>query len=229
MYNVTVPDTSWNSPYSLTAQIIVWIIIVILSLETIIGNAMVILAYRIERNISKQVSNRYIVSLAISDLIIGIEGFPLFTVYVLNETTFGPLEHRRQRANIGFRIGTSLNRRTVATWVYRLRNVAFSGLHLMSGVHSHSSPDHGRSIFICVPHGKVLEMAKSNKNATSHNSFMVNSGHYFWDYDLRMARHDGTIDKGQFKKKVGYGVKFLLYQFILLLRFTVFDLLNIQA
>lgn len=45
---------------------------------------MVIVAYRIERNISKQVSNRYIVSLAISDLIIGIEGFPFFTVYVLN-------------------------------------------------------------------------------------------------------------------------------------------------
>uniref|UniRef100_A0A914DAW4 G-protein coupled receptors family 1 profile domain-containing protein n=1 Tax=Acrobeloides nanus TaxID=290746 RepID=A0A914DAW4_9BILA len=30
------------------------------------------------------VSNRYIVSLAISDLIIGIEGIPLFTVYVIN-------------------------------------------------------------------------------------------------------------------------------------------------
>ncbi|UMM42092.1 hypothetical protein L5515_018060 [Caenorhabditis briggsae] len=77
-------DTSWNSPYSVPIQVIVWLIIIVLSLETIIGNAMVIVAYRIERNISKQVSNRYIVSLAISDLIIGIEGFPFFTVYVLN-------------------------------------------------------------------------------------------------------------------------------------------------
>nr|pir hypothetical protein C15B12.5 - Caenorhabditis elegans [Caenorhabditis elegans] len=88
MPNYTVPpdpaDTSWDSPYSIPVQIVVWIIIIVLSLETIIGNAMVVMAYRIERNISKQVSNRYIVSLAISDLIIGIEGFPFFTVYVLN-------------------------------------------------------------------------------------------------------------------------------------------------
>lgn len=88
MTNFTVlplpADTSWNSPYSVPVQVVVWLVIILLSLETIIGNAMVIVAYRIERNISKQVSNRYIVSLAISDLIIGIEGFPFFTVYVLN-------------------------------------------------------------------------------------------------------------------------------------------------
>uniref|UniRef100_A0A1I7W124 G_PROTEIN_RECEP_F1_2 domain-containing protein n=1 Tax=Loa loa TaxID=7209 RepID=A0A1I7W124_LOALO len=85
-------------------------------METILGNAMVIAAYKLERNISKQVdfilisqaisfrgpyrsprmaltrffkgniliSNRFIVSLAVSDLIIGIEGYPLFTLYVLN-------------------------------------------------------------------------------------------------------------------------------------------------
>ncbi|CAI5456282.1 unnamed protein product [Caenorhabditis angaria] len=85
MDNITIPpDTSWMSPYSISTQILVWLVIIVLSLETIIGNAMVIMAYRIERNISKQVSNRYIVSLAISDLIIGIEGFPFFTIYVLN-------------------------------------------------------------------------------------------------------------------------------------------------
>uniref|UniRef100_A0A0R3S4J0 G_PROTEIN_RECEP_F1_2 domain-containing protein n=1 Tax=Elaeophora elaphi TaxID=1147741 RepID=A0A0R3S4J0_9BILA len=53
-------------------------------METIFGNALVIAAYKLERNISKQISNRYIVSLAVSDLIIGIEGYPLFTLYVLN-------------------------------------------------------------------------------------------------------------------------------------------------
>ena len=36
-------------------QIIVWLVIIALSLETIIGNAMVIAAYKLERNISKQV------------------------------------------------------------------------------------------------------------------------------------------------------------------------------
>ncbi|GMT08550.1 hypothetical protein PENTCL1PPCAC_30724, partial [Pristionchus entomophagus] len=80
----TLPPDAWNSPYHPITQGIVWLIVAFLSLATIIGNAMVVIAYKIERNISKQVSNRYIVSLAVSDLIIGIEGFPLFTVYVLN-------------------------------------------------------------------------------------------------------------------------------------------------
>ncbi|VDK77574.1 unnamed protein product [Litomosoides sigmodontis] len=62
----------------------VWIIVIALSIETILGNALVIAAYKLERNISKQISNRFIVSLAVSDLIIGIEGYPLFTLYVLN-------------------------------------------------------------------------------------------------------------------------------------------------
>ncbi|KHN82192.1 putative muscarinic acetylcholine receptor gar-1 [Toxocara canis] len=77
-------DIPWSSPYNVVIQIFVWIIIIFLSLETIIGNAMVIVAYKLERAISKQVSNRYIVSLAVSDLIIGVEGYPLFTLYVLN-------------------------------------------------------------------------------------------------------------------------------------------------
>uniref|UniRef100_A0A915D3P4 G-protein coupled receptors family 1 profile domain-containing protein n=1 Tax=Ditylenchus dipsaci TaxID=166011 RepID=A0A915D3P4_9BILA len=74
----------WNPPYHPIVQAIIWILAMLLSLETIIGNAMVVLAYKIERSISKQVNNRFIVSLAISDLIIGIEGIPLFTVYVIN-------------------------------------------------------------------------------------------------------------------------------------------------
>ncbi|KAM3726031.1 putative muscarinic acetylcholine receptor [Dirofilaria immitis] len=74
----------WQSPYGILLQVNVWIIMVALSMETIFGNAMVIAAYKLERNISKQISNRFIVSLAVSDLIIGIEGYPLFTLYVLN-------------------------------------------------------------------------------------------------------------------------------------------------
>uniref|UniRef100_A0AC34RPL3 G-protein coupled receptors family 1 profile domain-containing protein n=1 Tax=Panagrolaimus sp. JU765 TaxID=591449 RepID=A0AC34RPL3_9BILA len=74
----------WNSPFSPIVQAIIWIVAFLLSLETVIGNAMVIIAYKLERSISKQVSNRYIVSLAVSDLIIGLEGIPLFTVYIVN-------------------------------------------------------------------------------------------------------------------------------------------------
>ncbi|KAE9553809.1 hypothetical protein FO519_002979 [Halicephalobus sp. NKZ332] len=82
--NLTFSGASWQSPFSPVVQVIIWIIASLLSLETIIGNAMVIVAYKLERSISKQVSNQYIVSLAISDLIIGLEGIPLFTVYVVN-------------------------------------------------------------------------------------------------------------------------------------------------
>ncbi|KAI6218841.1 CRE-GAR-1 protein [Aphelenchoides fujianensis] len=75
------PLPIWNSPYHPVVQAIIWIVSALLSLETIIGQCD---AYKLERSISKQVNNRYIVSLAISDLIIGIEGIPLFTVYVVN-------------------------------------------------------------------------------------------------------------------------------------------------
>ncbi|GMT35160.1 hypothetical protein PFISCL1PPCAC_26457, partial [Pristionchus fissidentatus] len=53
---------NWDSPYHPVTQGVVWLIVSFLSLATIVGNAMVVMAYKIERNISKQVSNRYIVS-----------------------------------------------------------------------------------------------------------------------------------------------------------------------
>ncbi|KAI3415928.1 Serpentine type 7TM GPCR chemoreceptor Srx [Globodera pallida] len=82
--SATLNGDSWNPPYSLIMQVFGWFITSLLSLETIVGNSMVLLAYRLERSISKQLNNRFIVSLAISDLIIGIEGIPFFTVYVIN-------------------------------------------------------------------------------------------------------------------------------------------------
>ncbi|CAD5221166.1 unnamed protein product [Bursaphelenchus xylophilus] len=78
------PLPVWHSPYHPALQALIWIVATLLCLETIVGNAMVIIAYKLERSISKQVNNRYIVSLAVSDLIIGLEGIPLFTVYVVN-------------------------------------------------------------------------------------------------------------------------------------------------
>ena len=46
------------------------------SLITIIGNFMVLLSFYLDKNI-RQPSNYYIFSLALSDFIIGIEGFPV--------------------------------------------------------------------------------------------------------------------------------------------------------
>ncbi|KAI6176388.1 putative muscarinic acetylcholine receptor gar-1 [Aphelenchoides bicaudatus] len=74
----------WNSPYHPVVQVFIWITAILLSLLTVLGNVMVLVAYKVERSISKQISNRYIVSLALSDLIIGIEGIPLLTVYAVN-------------------------------------------------------------------------------------------------------------------------------------------------
>ncbi|KAK5980040.1 putative muscarinic acetylcholine receptor gar-1 [Trichostrongylus colubriformis] len=84
MSNDTVADTSWDPPHGILLQVIVWILVIVVSLETIIGNAMVVIAYKIQGSIGRKVSNRYIASLAMSDLIIGVEGFPFFTIYVLN-------------------------------------------------------------------------------------------------------------------------------------------------
>uniref|UniRef100_A0A915MXQ2 G-protein coupled receptors family 1 profile domain-containing protein n=1 Tax=Meloidogyne javanica TaxID=6303 RepID=A0A915MXQ2_MELJA len=65
-------------------QTLGWFVAGALSLGTILGNALVLFAYKLETSISRQLNNRFIVSLAVSDLIIGIEGIPFFTVYVIN-------------------------------------------------------------------------------------------------------------------------------------------------
>uniref|UniRef100_A0A0N4ZVG9 G_PROTEIN_RECEP_F1_2 domain-containing protein n=1 Tax=Parastrongyloides trichosuri TaxID=131310 RepID=A0A0N4ZVG9_PARTI len=54
-----------------------------LSIITVMGNLVVLLSYYLEKNI-RQPSNYFIFSLAVSDLIIGLEGFPVFTYVVLN-------------------------------------------------------------------------------------------------------------------------------------------------
>ncbi|KAF7638093.1 G_PROTEIN_RECEP_F1_2 domain-containing protein [Meloidogyne graminicola] len=83
MFNETT-NGDWNSPYNPLIQAVCWFIAATLSLGTILGNELVLHAYRIEHSISRQLNNRFIVSLAVSDLIIGIEGIPFFTVYVIN-------------------------------------------------------------------------------------------------------------------------------------------------
>lgn len=39
-------------------QALIWVVATLLSLETIVGNAMVIIAYKLERSISKQVAEQ---------------------------------------------------------------------------------------------------------------------------------------------------------------------------
>ncbi|CAK5101621.1 unnamed protein product [Meloidogyne enterolobii] len=82
--NLTTTNGDWNSPYQPIIQTLGWFVAGALSLGTILGNALVLFAYKLETSISRQLNNRFIVSLAVSDLIIGIEGIPFFTVYVIN-------------------------------------------------------------------------------------------------------------------------------------------------
>lgn len=72
----------WESPYSLPFIVTIAILMFILAVVTVLGNLMVLLSFYIDKNI-RTPSNYFIFSLAVSDLIIGFEGFPFYSVYVL--------------------------------------------------------------------------------------------------------------------------------------------------
>ncbi|VDO97541.1 unnamed protein product [Soboliphyme baturini] len=74
---------SHSSYYPASVVIFLWSMSCLFSIETIFGNLLVLVAYRLERSIRLQLSSHFIVSLAVSDLIIGMEGFPMLTLYVV--------------------------------------------------------------------------------------------------------------------------------------------------
>jgi muscarinic acetylcholine receptor M3 len=83
LHNSSSSSPHLTSPYSTFTLILLWTVMITLSIITIVGNGMVVMAYRIDRTIRRQISNRFIISLAISDMVIGLEGFPFFTIYVV--------------------------------------------------------------------------------------------------------------------------------------------------
>lgn len=79
-----------NSQYSPVGKTLLIIVATCLSLVTVIGNIMVMISFKIDKQL-QTISNYFLFSLAVADFAIGLISMPLFTVYnVLGYWPLGP-------------------------------------------------------------------------------------------------------------------------------------------
>ncbi|EGI69564.1 Muscarinic acetylcholine receptor DM1 [Acromyrmex echinatior] len=77
--------------YAIWERVTIVVIAVILSLTTVVGNIMVMISFKIDKNL-QTISNYFLFSLAVADFAIGLISMPLFTIYtVLGYWPLGPL------------------------------------------------------------------------------------------------------------------------------------------
>nr|KAG5714498.1 hypothetical protein BaRGS_006944 [Batillaria attramentaria] len=69
-------------PHSAIEVVLICIVVVVLSIFTAGGNLLVIVAFRIDKQL-QTVSNYFLLSLAVADLTIGVISMPLYTLYLL--------------------------------------------------------------------------------------------------------------------------------------------------
>ncbi len=82
LLNETIKSDVSIGPLPIGLLVFMGIFMTLLSLLTVLGNLMVMMSFYVDKKI-RQPANYYIFSLAISDLLIGLEGFPLYTLYTV--------------------------------------------------------------------------------------------------------------------------------------------------
>lgn len=81
--------TSFSMP--LTETVIVCVVVTIISLATTVGNLLVLVAVHMDKKL-RTVSNMFIVSLAVSDMLVGMFAMPIYTISIVKEKwLFGSL------------------------------------------------------------------------------------------------------------------------------------------
>ncbi len=87
MYNNTTSafgaeEDDFVLPYSYPEMVLIAIVAGFLSLLTVAGNCMVMISFKIDKQL-QTISNYFLFSLAVADFAIGLISMPLFTVYIL--------------------------------------------------------------------------------------------------------------------------------------------------
>lgn len=71
-----------TSPYSVVQKVVIVIIAVVLSLSTVVGNSMVMISFKIDKQL-QTISNYFLFSLAVADFAVGLISMPLYTMFTV--------------------------------------------------------------------------------------------------------------------------------------------------